>query len=160
MRGSLAVAKGEKVQTVDGKVSTVTGQTGTAKPSDVRTGSPRDRRVIPTKGVARVVPAGRGFRVMPGAIDGMELSPDGRPMINGKLLGGSSTDILFQNSAIERKAAQEALAAKKAETKSVKGSIKIIDAEKQFRAEQNSLRRQIEKLEKQIKLIFFLLVMT
>jgi TP901 family phage tail tape measure protein len=149
MPGSLAVAKGEKVQTTDGKVSTVTGQTGTAKPSDVRTGSPRDRRVIPTKGVARVVPMGRGFRVMPGAVDGMELSSDGKPMINGKLLGGSATDILFQNSAIERKAAQEALAAKKAETKSVKGSIKIIDAEKQFRAEQNSLRRQIEKLEKQ-----------
>jgi TP901 family phage tail tape measure protein len=101
----IAVAKGETIQTRDGKVKKVTGQTGKPKPSGTRTKSPRDTRVISTKGVARIVPAGKGFRVMPGAVDGVDLT--------GQSVGS-----------------------------------KMSDVQKQFRSEQNSLRRQLEKVEK------------
>jgi TP901 family phage tail tape measure protein len=101
----IAVAKGETLETKDGKVKKVTGQTGKPKPSGTRTKSPRDTRVISTKGVARIVPAGKGFRVMPGAVDGVDLT--------GQSVGS-----------------------------------KMSDVQKQFRSEQNSLRRQIEKVEK------------
>jgi TP901 family phage tail tape measure protein len=69
----LAVAKGEKIQTVDGKTKTVTGQTGKPKPSNVRTRNTADRRIIPTRGVARVIPRGK-FGFMAGAADGVDLT--------------------------------------------------------------------------------------
>ena len=69
----LAVAKGEVLETAGGKKKTVTGQTGTAKPSGTNiTDSPRDTRVIDKKSVRRVFPYGmKGMRVA-GAIDGYD----------------------------------------------------------------------------------------
>ncbi len=71
----IAVKKGEKIQTQDDRLKTVTGQTGTAKPSNVKTKNVSDKRVISTKDVKRVIPTGRaGLRFMAGAADGLDLT--------------------------------------------------------------------------------------
>ena len=72
-RTALAVARGEVLETKDGKQKTVTGQTGTAKPSGRNiTDSPRDTRIISKNNVRRVFPYGMKGPRIAGAIDGYD----------------------------------------------------------------------------------------
>ena len=69
--GLITVGKGETLRTADGKDRKVTGQTGVAKPSNVRTRNTSDRRIVPTRGLSSVLPKGRGrLGFMAGANDG------------------------------------------------------------------------------------------
>jgi len=77
-RGSIAVAKGEVFETKDGKRGTVSGQTGTSKPSGKNiTKSPRDTRVTTTANLARIFPYGVKGPRLAGAIDGYETQTQG-----------------------------------------------------------------------------------
>ena len=109
----LAVAKGEKVQTLDGKTKVVTGQTGRPKPSNVRTRNTADRRIIPTRGVARVIPRGK-FGFMPGAIDGVDLT---NGTTTGAIAGSKKLSQAQVRAALEKTSVKEAKRRLKAESK-------------------------------------------
>ena len=125
----LVVAKGEILQTQGGKKRTVTGQTGTAKPSGTNiTDSPRDTRVIDKKSVRRVFPYGmKGPRVA-GAINGYDE--------NGKLgfnrgLGSDKTP----------KIVQENIDATEKQTKEIKSSsVATKDNAKQTKLSKENIR--------------------
>lgn len=72
--GFITVGKGETLLGTSGKEKKVTGQTGEPKPSNVRTRNTSDRRIIPTRGISKVIPRGRaGLSFMAGAADGADL---------------------------------------------------------------------------------------
>ena len=71
--GLITVGKGETLLSTTGKEKKVTGQTGEPKPSNVRTRNTSDRRIIPTRGISKVIPRGRaGLSFMAGAEGGLD----------------------------------------------------------------------------------------
>jgi TP901 family phage tail tape measure protein len=113
----LAVAKGEVVETEDGKEKRVTGQTGRPKPANVRTRNTADRRIIPTRGVARVIPTGRaGLRFMAGAADGIDLTGKTGTTV-GAVAGSQQLSQAQIRAALEKTSVKEAKRRIKAEGK-------------------------------------------
>jgi hypothetical protein len=112
---SIAVAKGETIQTTSGKQSKVTGQTGTPKPSNLRTRNTSDRRIIPTRGVARVLPRGR-FGVIPGAVDGVDLTGQTGSTV-GSIAGSRQLSQAQIRAALDKTSVKEAKRRLKAEGK-------------------------------------------
>ena len=133
------------------------------KPSGVKsTGSSKDTRTTKEPKGKSVVQRPRNYKMR-----GMADAPEAYDPRKGPKpkTGGSATDMLWQEAdaraaankakAEERKAKREAqraadkAAADRAAARRTRSpGIKIIDAEAQFRAEQKSLRRQLEKLER------------
>jgi TP901 family phage tail tape measure protein len=71
--GLITVGKGETLLSTTGKAKKVTGQTGEPKPSNVRTRNTSDRRIVPTRGISKVIPRGRaGLSFMAGAEGGLD----------------------------------------------------------------------------------------
>jgi TP901 family phage tail tape measure protein len=113
----IAVKKGEKIQTQDDRLKTVTGQTGTAKPSNVKTKNTSDKRVISTQGVKRVIPTGRsGIRFMAGAADGIDLTGKTGTTV-GAVAGSQQLSQAQIRAALEKTSVKEAKRRIKAEGK-------------------------------------------
>ncbi len=121
-RSALAVAKGEVLETSTGKKKTVTGQTGSARPSGRNiTASPRDTRVIDKKSVRRVFPYGmKGMRVA-GAIDGFDGTGTKSGLGFDRGLGTTTQDILKQTR-LQEKALKENISATQDETAATKAA--------------------------------------
>jgi len=112
---SITVGKGEKLQTISGKEKTVTGQTGQPKPPGVRTTNTSDRRIIPTSGLARVIPKGR-FGFMAGAADGIDLTGKTGTTV-GAVAGSQQLSQAQIRAALEKTSVKEAKRRIKAEGK-------------------------------------------
>ena len=177
IHSSVLATKKEALQDkTTGKITEIKGKPKPANVVS-STGKSSDKVITQVPPGKRIVQKPRGFissrfgsRVMlPGYIDAPE-AYDPRKGPKPRLRGGSATDILWQESAArtaEFEAKQEAKAAErkaKAEAQSAKDTaaadkadaarkrrtpgIKLSDAEQQFKAEQRSLEKQIQKTQK------------
>jgi len=178
IHSSVLATKKEALQDkTTGKITKIKGKPKPANVVS-STGKSSDKVITQVPPGKRIVQKPRGFissrfgsRVMlPGYIDAPE-AYDPRKGPKPKLRGGSATDILWQESdarvaeiqakreakAAERKAKAEAQSAKDtaaadkadAARKRKTPGIKLSDAEQQFKAEQRSLEKQIQKTQRE-----------